>query len=759
MESQRFDELTRLLANGASRRRILRGLAASLFGGAVGIGGRAAAAATPCASARDCPTRLCFDGFCCNRSCTGQCEACNLPGLEGTCSPVSGAPVGTRPACGGSGPCAAVCDGQTRTRCTGYPGGETACGDATCADGFQTTYACSGNGTCAPTTTPCGLYFCLDDGSGCRTTCEGDEHCAGTAFCDDGGQCQGDKALGEPCNDGAECLHGQCAQGVCCDSACDGVCRACNLDGNAGFCSEAPDGGPCAGGTCCDGECIDTESDLAHCGGCDIACEAGPTIACCDGACVDTNADKEHCGACGVFCGDSLFDLCCDGVCTNAFGNEEHCGACDNQCDTASGQVCRGSRCCSATTGPCQVNDDCCNFFDLGDALVGDLCCDGVCVDSQRDEANCGACDVQCDTGAGERCAGGGTTPGTCCLNTGVACVSDDDCCSPDLCCDGVCTNTTFNTQHCEACNNVCVGEQVCRFEGCCIPDGEDCVTDADCCSGNRCCGGVCSLDQLGGQGDACEVDAECCGDLFCDGVCCGDTGVACQTDADCCFGQPCCGGRCVDPERDLEHCGVCDNACLAGQECDEGDCCGAPGSACLGDGDCCDGDRCCDGFCRTVFNDEEFCGDCETACAPEQQCSAGACCAEEGASCATDDDCCFSTVRCCGGVCTETFNSPEDCGACDIQCDTGVGEICQGGNCCLAVNEACQSDDDCCGSNLCCAGVCTNVTFNEQHCEACNNACATDETCRFDGCCGATGAACQVHADCCFGCIEEVCA
>ena len=51
-------------------------------------------AAQVCKGGGDCVSGLCVDGYCCNDACEGQCEACDVPGGEGLCVPVSGAPQG-----------------------------------------------------------------------------------------------------------------------------------------------------------------------------------------------------------------------------------------------------------------------------------------------------------------------------------------------------------------------------------------------------------------------------------------------------------------------------------------------------------------------------------------------------------------------------------------------------------------------------------------------------------------------------------------
>jgi MYXO-CTERM domain-containing protein len=49
-----------------------------------------------CADGKPCPTGICADGVCCNRTCTGRCEACSAAhkhgGVDGVCEPIAGHP-------------------------------------------------------------------------------------------------------------------------------------------------------------------------------------------------------------------------------------------------------------------------------------------------------------------------------------------------------------------------------------------------------------------------------------------------------------------------------------------------------------------------------------------------------------------------------------------------------------------------------------------------------------------------------------------
>jgi len=81
-----------------------------------------------CTEAAQCSSGACADGFCCDVACTDLCEACNVAGSEGACSPV---PAGTDPASECIG--ATNCDGAGV--CTLLPLGASCTVPAECASG------------------------------------------------------------------------------------------------------------------------------------------------------------------------------------------------------------------------------------------------------------------------------------------------------------------------------------------------------------------------------------------------------------------------------------------------------------------------------------------------------------------------------------------------------------------------------------------------------------------------------------------------
>ena len=196
-----------------------------------------------CGADGACVSGFCVDGVCCNSACTGQCEACDVEGSAGTCTPVAGSPHGSRPACpvaSATNPCsAAECDGNTRTSCAGFVGSSVTCIEASCANGLATLPAtCDGMGDCpAPVTKECAPYVCA--GTSCKNQCAGASDCAtgercdtSTGTCVAGVTCDGDHTITGANGETTDCSPYTCTPAGCqtsCQSVLDCVSPAvCN---------------------------------------------------------------------------------------------------------------------------------------------------------------------------------------------------------------------------------------------------------------------------------------------------------------------------------------------------------------------------------------------------------------------------------------------------------------------------------------------------------------------------------------------------
>jgi hypothetical protein len=327
------------------------------------------------------------------------------------------------------------------------------------------------------------------------------------------------KTLGMPCAAGAECVSGLCVDGVCCNTACDKGCQACDLAGNPGTCgarSGAPRPDKCAAkDIACAATCDGTSEECSYptattqCGapscaagvatlraGCDGkgACQMAQTTVCAPYPCADATACAGGCSAAAP-CQPGSY--CEAGRCVPTAANGQPCGT-DPQC--ASGK-CVDSICCDT---PCKGScESCAQAGKLGTCspISGKTCraamgacdaaevCDGASPDCPADKvaaagASCrgamGACDVAetCDgsakicpadkfKAAGTTCGNGGSCAGT--MFT------------PAAVCSG-------NSGGCRAGAAENCGTYACAVTGCKKP----CGTAADCVAKHYCSGGVC---------------------------------------------------------------------------------------------------------------------------------------------------------------------------------------------------------------------------------------------------------------------------
>lgn len=224
-----------------------------------------------CTANDHCTSGICADGVCCSSVCTGMCESCSVAGVEGTCSPVTGAPREAN-GCGGNACSAGQCvsDGCiTDAQCANgffcgplgscvarFANGsdcdiDSQCVSGVCDSGVCCDRSCVGAcescrfaghlGTCTPFDGPpneanaCGGFVCSE--GECLSGCLDDADCEDGASCAGDGTCETRRGSGAPCSRGDQCNSGFCKSGVCCESACSGLCETCNRAGSEGLCT------------------------------------------------------------------------------------------------------------------------------------------------------------------------------------------------------------------------------------------------------------------------------------------------------------------------------------------------------------------------------------------------------------------------------------------------------------------------------------------------------------------------------------------
>jgi len=197
---------------------------------------------------------------------------------------------------------------------------------------------------------------------------------------------------------------------------CGDVCTNPQFDpANCGACGMAcPSGEVCAAGACaatcesggtkqCGNVCVDTLSDTKNCGGCGKTCKASEVCAegacqpeCsggttkCEGGCFNLKNDPAHCGSCNVSCDAMAGQVCsqglcafsclgattnCGGLCVDEKTDAKNCGGCGKTCKA--GEVCDGGAC-------------------AADCGVDRKKCGSSCLDVMSDPNHCGDCDTTC---------------------------------------------------------------------------------------------------------------------------------------------------------------------------------------------------------------------------------------------------------------------------------------------------------------------------------------------------------------------------
>jgi MYXO-CTERM domain-containing protein len=281
-----------------------------------------------------------------------------------------------------------ACDGARA--CRKYAKSGTACGDTTCSSalGAVTGKLCNGTGGCEQNTLPCAPYVCGT--SACTTTCKADADCDISGYCLNG-TCAVAKGLAGACNNNDECASGFCADGECCNTACDGQCEACGAKGKCAPVRGAPVGNRKA----CDG-------DPKECGG---SCDGIDAVEC------KYASTKEVCGQTCDSAKGQASQSTCDGK-----------GACGKPMTSSCGAYACGDTACLLA---CTADTDCADAYE---------CSDGECVP----KTTAASCSTDLSTSTPQKtmmpvpC-----TPYICESSSGICrttCTTIDDCASGYIC-------------------------------------------------------------------------------------------------------------------------------------------------------------------------------------------------------------------------------------------------------------------------------------------------------------------------------------
>jgi hypothetical protein len=197
--------------------------------------------------------------------------------------------------------------GQGAGPTTSSGGGMAGCTDPTKCPGIDTTCqwrVCDGE-VCgvdvAVAGVPCtesGGALC--DGAGSCVECLGDQHCVNEPCINN--LCGATLPDGEACSGGNECQSGHCTDGVCCATACGGLCEACvatKTCGDDGVCAPIVSGtdpdaecsgqtNVCFAGSCLTGKVVFTTSvnyngNFGGLAGADAICQMHASMGCLQG--------------------------------------------------------------------------------------------------------------------------------------------------------------------------------------------------------------------------------------------------------------------------------------------------------------------------------------------------------------------------------------------------------------------------------------------------------------------------------------------
>ena len=547
-----------------------------------------------CGLNNECMSELCVDGYCCNTLCDGDCQGCNVQGVEGSCTNYGNNldPEGecsSCQVCNGAGGCKNVSAGsdikgdcsQSAPSTCGDDGecdgggscrlwaNTTVCAAQSCTDEtLSPADLCSGGGACVDSgTSDCCPYKC--DGDSCRSSCTIEEHCCSGNYCG-AGECVVKRDNGQACTADIECTSGNCDADVAGTKRCHATETAC-VQGASGaettngtswctdqshwrLCTGSAWGAPqnCTGCQSCQtGSCVDD----------DLLCTDSGWDQC-DSACVKSKSDSGVCA--GGVCGTTSAFVSAGTVCEA--GAEVLAGAavyCDMAIDCVTGdcaadryyRACAGGGVSCADTNRQSAG----GWFASASSVITET--------AYKVGASCTTADDYCQVSA--HCSGDDWYGGYTCNGSGGCNVDRTDlgCCNH--------TDCAVN-QYCAAAGHTCEVLPVCAqrsatpfgydwapagtdlFADCSQSSPATCGEDGECDGAGNCrlwdeatvCAAQSCADETLSPADLCSGAGACvdsgtssCCPFKCSGASCRSS---CTGNEHCCAGYTCVGGSCT---------------------------------------------------------------------------------------------------------------------------------------------------------------------------------------------------------------------
>lgn len=487
-----------------------------------------------CAADAECVHGHCVDGVCCDASCAGTCVACDLPSHVGACTSI---PLGlTDPACNGIN----VCDGAGACKVADGQPCSTGddCGGGQCFDGVCCSSSCAA--TCMSCALPghagtCWPVPAAQADADAASPCAAPEN-----TCDGSGLCK--KTDGQSCGGGGDCLNGNCVEGVCCDTACDGACDVC-FTGKCAVADPSYPGNPSCLPAVCNGIDTSCPTTCASDAGC-----AGGYYCAADTTCQQKKAKGDPCS---VVAGFDCFESGC-AVCATGFCADHVCcdAACDGPCDVC--EISLGAtedgQCeilAAGSSGSPSCDPHVCDGF--GPSCPTSCAGDDECAPSSYCALPDGVCQPDRDEGepcaSGSQCNSGFCADGVCCdqkCGEGCkACLAALKVSGPD----GECGDVLADTDPHDACEEE--GAESCKLNGMCDGTGSCAYYVKDTlCEPGQCVGNSAKSWTCNGQGICGEQPIEPCTPFVCDAAT-GACKTECEDDPDCATGFVCADESC----------------------------------------------------------------------------------------------------------------------------------------------------------------------------------------------------------------------